>query len=55
MNNSISANSVDTPVLKVAPIKPLSVSSFHEKKYVENHVIVKTDKSKLVSISNFRS
>ena len=43
MNNSIAANSVDTPVLKVGPIKPLSVSSFHEKKYEENKVMFKTD------------
>ena len=43
MNNSISADSVDTPVLKVVPVKLLSVSSFHEKKYEENKVMFKTD------------
>jgi hypothetical protein len=43
MNNSISLNSVDTPVSRVVPIKPLSVSSFHEKIYEENKVMFKTD------------
>jgi hypothetical protein len=43
MKNSTLANSVDTPVLKAVPIKPLSVSSFHEKKNQENQVLFEAD------------
>ena len=39
MNTSSSNNSVDTPVIKVVPIKLLSVSAFNDKNHNEKQVI----------------